>query len=292
VRSAIRQRTRWVTGISLQTWDRHGWTGSAGQIYWLWRDRKGLIGNPLSLAANVVFLWTLATCWWTTAVHPLDPRLAFAILPLLLYRMAIRMVCVGRIYGPMFSLAVPLRSVCANYINAMASFHAMFHFARAKIRRQPLVWLKTEHGYPSRNTLLAHKRDLGEILTGSGYISEEDLREALRDKPPEMLLGWYLVLRGKLDESDLFEAISLQQGLPMGALAAADVSPNAARALPRHLVQTWRVLPFSIKAGALHLATSRVPTDEMTRELRGFTGLNVRFQLVTTENFEMLLDLL
>lgn len=292
VRSAIRQRTRWVTGISLQTWDRHGWKGSAAQIYWLWRDRKGLIGNPLSLAANAVFVWGVATCWWTRGIQSLDPRLAIAILALLLYRTAIRMVCVGRIYGPLFALGVPLRGLCANYINAAASFHATFHFARAKIRREPLVWLKTEHGYPSRNTLLEHKRDLGEILTGSGYISEEDLREALRNKPPEMLLGWYLVLRGKLDESDLFEAISLQQGLPMGALAAADVSPNAARALPRHLVRTWRVLPFSIKAGALHLATSHVPTDEMTRELRGFTGLNVRFQLVTTQNFEMLLDLL
>jgi adsorption protein B len=28
IKTAIRQRTRWVTGIALQTWDRHGWRGS------------------------------------------------------------------------------------------------------------------------------------------------------------------------------------------------------------------------------------------------------------------------
>ena len=46
--TAIRQRTRWVTGIALQTWQRHGWRGSAAEVYWFWRDRKGLLGNPLS----------------------------------------------------------------------------------------------------------------------------------------------------------------------------------------------------------------------------------------------------
>ena len=43
-RAAVRQRTRWITGIALQTWDRHGWRGGYVVKYWLWRDRKGLIG--------------------------------------------------------------------------------------------------------------------------------------------------------------------------------------------------------------------------------------------------------
>src|SRR4029077_12324946 len=46
--SAIRQRTRGIMGIGLQTWERYGWRGSPAQIYWFWRDRKGLLGNPLS----------------------------------------------------------------------------------------------------------------------------------------------------------------------------------------------------------------------------------------------------
>lgn len=292
LRSAIRQRTRWVTGIALQSWERHGWKGSAGQVYWFWRDRKGLLGNPLSLAANLLFLYGLATFWWLPAAHSLDPRLATATFALLLYRSAVRAACVGRLYGLAFALTVPLRGVCANFINSMASVLAMARFARAKIRHEPLVWLKTEHKYPSRSTLLAHKRKLGEVLLGSGYLNEAQLEEALRTKPPGLRLGEHLVRCGLLTEEELYEALSLQQGLPAGPLDPEDVAPNAARALPRHVVRNWRVLPFRIASGSLHLATPDVPTDEMTRELRGFTNLEVRFQLITTENFERLLDLL
>jgi len=296
LRSAIRQRTRWVTGIALQTWERHGWKGSAGQRYWFWRDRKGLIGSPLSLAANLVFLWGLATYFVLPSsaalVHGLDARLMAATFALMVYRTAVRMACVGRLYGPFFALGVPVRSVCANFINAVSSSRALFRFARARIRHEPLVWVKTEHGYPSRNTLLPHKRSLHEILTGSGYITVDQLEEALRNKLPEMRLGGYLVLRGIITEEELCEALSLQQGLPAGPIEPCDVAQNAARALPMHLVRSWRVLPFRIAEGNLHLATPEVPTDEMARELRGFTGLEVRFQLVTAGNFEKLLNLL
>jgi adsorption protein B len=46
-RPAISQRTRWVTGIGLQSWQRHGWSVPSAQFYWFWRDRKGLVGNLL-----------------------------------------------------------------------------------------------------------------------------------------------------------------------------------------------------------------------------------------------------
>ena len=57
LRPAISQRTRWVTGIVLQSWQRHGWRAPWSQLYWFWRDRKGLVGNLLSPAANLFFLY-------------------------------------------------------------------------------------------------------------------------------------------------------------------------------------------------------------------------------------------
>jgi adsorption protein B len=60
-RQAVRQRTRWVIGIALQGWERHGWSGGVAAAYWFWRDRKGLVGNPLSLVGNLVCLYGLAT---------------------------------------------------------------------------------------------------------------------------------------------------------------------------------------------------------------------------------------
>ena len=56
-RAAVRQRTRWITGIALQSWQRHGWRDTRTQLYWFWRDRKGLVDNLAAPLSNVLFLY-------------------------------------------------------------------------------------------------------------------------------------------------------------------------------------------------------------------------------------------
>jgi adsorption protein B len=107
------------------------------ELYWLWRDRKGVIGNPLSLVANVVFLYGLSTAMWSR-VTPSMARLAAATLALQVLRSAIRMACSGRIYGFTFALGVPVRAVYANLLNSAASFHAVAQYAWARIRGERL----------------------------------------------------------------------------------------------------------------------------------------------------------
>ena len=58
-RGAVRQKSRWVMGVSLQTWAQHGWRVPWRQVYWFWRDRKGLLGNLVTMAANFIFLYCL-----------------------------------------------------------------------------------------------------------------------------------------------------------------------------------------------------------------------------------------
>ncbi len=295
-RSAIRQRSRWILGIGLQCWERNGWRGSWSEKYWFWRDRKGLLGNPLSLASNLIFIygaltWMAAQCSrtpWGLAHYSLHPGLIVATLAMQLIQSSVRMACSAKFYGLRFALAVPLRSVCGNWINTAATWKAVRSYLRARIRHEPLVWVKTEHAYPSRSALTEHKRKLGEILVGSGYADESDIRDALVNLPPGMRLGEYLVQRGTVTEDQLYEALSLQQSLPTGRLEPWVVSPQVARALPRRVVNDWHVLPFRIAAGNMFLASPEVPTDDLTRVLRGFTRLSLRFQLVTPANFEEL----
>ncbi|HME08644.1 MAG TPA: glycosyltransferase family 2 protein, partial [Bryobacteraceae bacterium] len=296
LRSAIRQRTRWVTGIALQTWQRHGWRGGAADVYWFWRDRKGLIGNPLGLLANLLFAYGVAT-WvfaystgarWGLAGYVSQTQLLWITAAFQMERLAVRFGCTARIYGLRFALGVPIRAILANYINAISSLRAMWIYAKARLRGRPLVWLKTEHAYPTRNALAEHRRRLGEVLLGSGYLSGETLDCALRDQPAGVRLGEYLVSLGAITESDLYEALSLQQSLSSGEVIPDSVDAPVARLLPRRLVRKWRVLPFQIASGSLFLASPEVPTDEMTRAVRGFTSLTLRFHLVTPANFENL----
>jgi adsorption protein B len=296
VRSAVRQRSRWILGIALQCWERNGWRGNLVGKFWFWRDRKGLLGNPLSLLSNCIFLygaltWMAAQCTgsaWGLATYSLSPGLTRATLAILIIQSAVRISCSARLYGLAFALAVPLRAVYGNWINTVATWNAVRSYVSARIRDEPLVWIKTEHAYPSRGALLEHKRKLGEILAGSGYAEESVIRKALENLPPGMRLGEYLVQRGAITEDELYEALSLQQSLPSGRLEPWIVSRNVARALPRRVVRDWRVLPFRISAGSMYLACPEIPSDDLTRALRSFTRLSLRFHLVTPANFEEL----
>ena len=296
VKTAIKQRTRWVTGISLQSWERNGWNGNFKTLYWFWRDRKGLIGNPVGLLVNAIFVYGAAT-WtyahatgaaWGLAARATHPGLLRNTLLLQAIHMTFRAACVGRIYGFVFALGVPVRVVLGNWINTAATLRAEYKYLRARLRHEPLVWSKTEHAYPSRNALLEHKRRLGEVLTGSSYITEYELEEALRTQPAGVRIGEHLVRLGKLTEDELYEALSLQQGLPSGYIESAGVNVDIARSLPLHVSRNCKVLPYKISAGMIFLASPELPTDELNRELRNFTRLTPRYQLVTPSHFEQL----
>jgi len=285
--AALRQRTRWVTGIALQGWERFGWSGKPEEVYWLWRDRKGLITNPLSLVANLVFAYGLATALWMR-VSPGQARLAAATLALQIVRIGVRMLCTGRIYGFVFALGVPVRAVYANALNTAATVQAVARYTWARVRGQPLKWLKTEHAYPARATLLAQKRKLGEILVSSGSVPAAELALALAERPPGMRLGEYLVGSQKLEIEALYQALSFQQGLPLAQIEPESVPWPVAHALPEHAVRQWQVLPFRIAEQNLFVASPEAPGPETAQALRAFTSLEIRFHLVTPVDFERL----
>jgi bacteriophage N4 adsorption protein B len=241
-RQAVRQRTRWVTGICLQGWERHGWRGGAAAVYWWWRDRKGLIGNPLSLLGNVVCLYGLLTWIWsgatgqpwglqTVALGPAARLLLAGAFASQMLRTAVRAGCSARFYGWVFAAGVPLRTAWANWINAIATMTAVFSYFSKRLLRKPHVWLKTAHTYPST---------------------------------------------------------TLPPGLPLVTVFASQVRREAARALPLYFAKRWKVLPFKVADGSLFLATPVQPSHNLRENLKRFTRLEVRYQLVSKENYESL----
>lgn len=295
-RTAVRQRTRWVTGVSLQTWERHGWRGSPQSVYWFWRDRKGLVGNPASLAANLLFGLGCATClharltgnaWGLDRLH-LPTYLTAPILINQLIQLSGRMLAVNLVYGWRFALGVPLRLLWGNFINASATALALVRYTRARILKIPLVWVKTEHAYPTLAALRGHKRKLGEILVGSGYLDQAQLDLALATQPAGVRIGEHLVALSMLTQDHLYEALSLQQSVPAVRLRPVEVRPAIARSLPLSVIRKWRIVPYRVELGSLYLASPEIPADELNAVLRAFTRMAPRFQLITPANFDEL----
>jgi adsorption protein B len=232
-------------------------------------------------------VYGLATAIWQRT-SPLSVALCWATFSIQCVRIAVRMACVARVYGALFALGVPVRAVYANALNAAATFNAVGRYGIARLQKRPLKWLKTEHTYPNRAALLAHKRRLGEILVAVGALPALALKEALETQRPGVLLGEHLVSSGQLTEDSLYEALSFQQGLPIGHVEPAGVPWQIAHALPEHAVREWGVLPFRVGEGSLFLASAKLPTPAMTACLRSFTALEIRFHLVTPTKFENL----
>ena len=298
-KSAVRQRTRWVTGIALQSWERDGWRGSWRTKYWFWRDRKGLLTNPLSLTTNLLTIVGALT-WGESSLHhhawalsvndPLVLRLCLYTSVLYAFRLSVRMFCVGRLFGYRFASALPLRVVFGNLINCAASCGALLRFARAKVKGEPLVWLKTEHSYPEQQALLTRQRDLRDVLATSGLIAEDRLAD-LPAASGEDLLD-LLHRDGLVTDEERCHALSLQSGLASVQVNVREVKQNIVRTLPVHVEKRFGVVPFSVRNGRLLLAATRVPPPGIFDELRTYTRLPIELRLVTKGNYQELRRLL
>jgi bacteriophage N4 adsorption protein B len=294
---AVRQRTRWIMGITLQSWEYHSARETFAHLYWFWRDRKGLIANLLTPVVNVLFLLGFGTWTWAHTAHQVwslarDLSRYYPIyragLIIQAAQTCIRAACSARVYGWRFACAVPLRVLVANLINCIATARAIRSYADAKIHSRALPWVKTEHAYPNRAALMSKRKRLGEILTGSQWITPEELAKAVASRKPGERLGEYLVKQGLISESDLYAALSLQNNLPLGKPDESAVSIPVTRTLPAAVSRRWHAIPFRISAGELYIAGSELPDEEMQKEIRLFSSLELRFQLVTPSEFDEL----
>ncbi len=151
--AAVRQKTRWIMGISLAGWDRLGWKGNAADKWMQMRDRKTVLSAIVIALAYVaiglvVLLeiaqrldWAKNLPFSSNAIQ-LMPYCAVA----LIWRIAMRCYFVEITYGwSQVPFAIP-RMVAGNAIAIMAASRACLQYLRA-CRGTPLAWDKTEHSH-------------------------------------------------------------------------------------------------------------------------------------------------
>jgi adsorption protein B len=300
--NAVRQRGRWVAGIALQSWQEIGWNAGPGQLYWLWRDRKGLLGNPLTILANLVFLcglegWIRARAthgaWALGEMLARQPWLVWLLLfntGLILVRLASRAACVGSVYGWKHAAISPVRSLWGNVINCAACVRAAGLFVQARMRRERLRWAKTEHSYP--RPVVAQRRRLGEALVELRMLPAAQVEETLRSLQPGERLGERLVRQGALSEFALYTALGIQQGIPFEPLEPHSMDCQAMEEAMERLswqaAREMQVIPVRVTRDKLWVAGPELPTGEIEQRLARTTRLEPQFQLVTPTNYREL----
>ncbi|MGN6703234.1 MAG: glycosyl transferase family protein, partial [Burkholderiaceae bacterium] len=240
-RFSVRQKSRWVLGITLQGWANLGWSGGLIQRYMLCRDRKSIVTNLLSLAGYLlvlleVGLWIsealFPDAWRYPALVERDSLLWYLLIVngfLFAERAAMRAWCVYRLYNLRQALLSFPRMILGNVINFLATVRAVRQYLGYLRTGKRIGWDKTAHHYPSEGELAPCRPRLGDLLVGQARITPGQLDEALsiqRDRAGR--LGEILCERGWLQPEALSAALRAQAGGgpepdagPVSALTAA-----------------------------------------------------------------------
>jgi len=298
---AVRQRARWIMGIALQSWQEIGWDVEARQIYWLWRDRKGLLGNPLTVLTNLLFLYGAAEWLWARATArpwilgqliSASPWLRWTIIintVLMLGRLGARASCVKAGYGWKHALISPIRSVWGNLINFCATVYALLRFTASWLRQQSPQWAKTEHSYPVEAATVP--RRLGEVLVDLRLLTPSQVDAALQHLQPGERLGEHLIREQALSEFALYTALALQKNLPFGPIDLPLPADDVRQALPPQLAQELKVVPVRmVRKKQLWVASSEPPSPETLERISRASRMETRFHLVTPSNYRDLCE--
>src|SRR6266702_714329 len=151
--ASVRQRTRWILGITLQSWARTGWRGPLPVLYSLWRDRKGL-GNALLIVAAYALVHYVAARYALTlfagapasALCPPGSVLEALFLVNLcgmIWRAAMKGHFVYPLYGATQAFLSFPRAVLGNFISVAATSRAVVTWLGHVMVGPPLRWDKT-----------------------------------------------------------------------------------------------------------------------------------------------------
>ena len=264
--TAIRQKSRWITGIVFQGYKTHRWTKNPILNYFLWRDRKGAVTNFISFIATVILL-QLILLWlyqnlWPGAYHFLsifessEWLVGFLWLNffLMMNRIIQRIFFVSTYYGLAQGLLSIPRLLWGNYINFMANLKAVKQvLAHGDVRR--IAWDKTTHDFPIIGIENKERKKIGQILIDQGVITHEQLKSVLGHKQTGMRLGSALVHSGILSSAELADALAIQAGVNAESIDTYAISGDLIRSIPASIAQHYAILPIRKEEGALVVAS-------------------------------------
>ena len=128
---------------------------------------------------------------------------------------------------------------------------------------------------------------LGELLVDHGFISPEELEQALAEqKRTGELLGTILARLGKLSQEQLLQMLAQQVGMPYVRLANARIAPEALEKVPPKFASHYRLMPLALSDGVLQVAIAD-PFDVQTLdELKLLLDCEVRPVLASAREIQ------
>lgn len=225
---SVRQKSRWILGISFQEWLGSGWPGNWMTRYILLHDRKNLITNIFNSCGYIIFLFWIVYSYLTFSnptypslqeqfdFHPEIWYLVIFVTFVMIERLLQRMIAVYRIYGILPSLLSLPRAIYANILNIHATFRAYRIFLFSEKNKKKLKWDKTDHDFPIKEYLDFYKKKLGDYFLENNLITHRQLLYALNiQKQTGKKLGKILVEKKFITQQTLTYFLAKQYNMPL-----------------------------------------------------------------------------
>jgi len=150
--TSVKQRSRWIAGISLQNWKTHKWKGDITTKYFLFRDRKSIFSFFGAFLSNIIFMYLLYSVFCgifhVSYVVPLVGfssvlwYLMIANLLFMISRATHRFFFTYNWYGFKYAFYSFFRLIIDTFINFFAIIRAFKVFNQTK---KKVVWDATTH---------------------------------------------------------------------------------------------------------------------------------------------------
>lgn len=287
---SVRQKSRWMLGISYLGWKQLGWIGPASHRYFLYRDRKAIWTAPTGMLAYAILLqwalyWLIATLFPQAGGLPplIDPdswiwTIVLINFVFLVNRVLHRLIFTTAAHGLKYAVLVPVRMVWANYIGYLASMRAARRYLWHVISGNRITWDKTAHAYPSMAELgQGEGGRLGEALIYWGAIDERVLQRALALQEDEYRpLGLLLLDLGDIDDDQLADGVAEHKGLERIQLNPLETKADVLKYFPRELAAEYGAFPVSREGRSLRLAVGEPLSETQLSDLRHKVGRNLK----------------
>tara|TARA_R110000868_G_scaffold92734_1_gene257188 strand:+ start:21194 stop:23410 length:2217 start_codon:yes stop_codon:yes gene_type:complete len=278
---SVKQKSRWMLGISYLGWKQLGWIGPASHRYFLYRDRKAIWTAPTGmLAYAIVFQWALY--WLVTQLVPsvgtLPPlidhhswvwTLVLINFYFLINRVVHRVIFTASAHGLKHAILSPVRMVVGNYVGFLASMRAARRFAVHMITGERITWDKTMHAYPSMAEISGQGNTFGDALKFYGIVNDETLVAAEAEAAASgRKLAEVLVRTGHATEEEVATAWSEVSRHPVEAFDPLMVDEGVRSMLSAEIAAKFGVFPVGFSKAGLRLAVAEPLTDAQESELR------------------------
>jgi adsorption protein B len=282
--TSVRQKTRWMLGISYLGWQQLGWFGDLANRYYLFRDRKALFTSPVGAIAYLIVIQVLGY-WGVSAIWPqiaqLPPlidqpwvwTLVFINFFFLVNRILHRAWFTGTNHGIKHVWLTPVRIVVSNLVGFGAFGRSLRQYVTHLITGRTIAWDKTQHSYPSLSELQQGGGRIGDVLRFWNHLSEEDLERALaaqrtRYRP----IGLQLLDLGLIEDEHLAEAFAERGEVYASMFDAFQIERDLLKLLTVQQAAWYGAVPLRRQNGGIDVALSEPLAAPRRAELEKLLG--------------------